>query len=539
MPEETVPLIPDPARTMEGLRDMGYSFETAVADLVDNSIAANASAVDISVQLDFRGQVRLAIADNGDGMDRNHLEEAMTYGSVRRSDPASLGKFGLGLKTASTAWCRRLSVVSRPSSEVSPMMATWDLDYVAECGEWLLLISDEPDGESVAHLDRVAPNHAGTVVQWTKVDRLLRSYADPTGRPAKKALKRRCDDLQFHLSMTYQRFLDPKDKRARNIRITLNGQSITAWNPFQEGESELVADETQPVNTGIKKADFRVRAYILPRREEFSDAEQGKEARISTELQGIYIYREGRLIHSADWLGMFQKEPHISLLRVEFSFDHRLDDALQLDVRKSQIRLDDSLLTWLRQFLTAPRREADHRYRKGRTQDIHKKATKGVHQASNITIGSKEAQVGGPKIAITNPATGEVTVSNQQGTFSLKLPVTSAATPGQVHVEPADDIAEGVLFEPALIEKHKAVRINTRHPYYHKVYVPNHNDSVTVQGLDSLLWALCVAELSTTTDDTSELFNDMRYEVSRILRKLVESLPEPADSDIFQAADGN
>ena len=118
MPEETVPLIPDPARTMEGLRDMGYSFETAVADLVDNSIAANATTVDISVQLDFRGQVRLAIADNGHGMDRKHLVEAMTYGSVRRSDPASLGKFGLGLKTASTAWCRRLSVISRPTGKV-------------------------------------------------------------------------------------------------------------------------------------------------------------------------------------------------------------------------------------------------------------------------------------------------------------------------------------------------------------------------------------------------------------------------------------
>ena len=117
--------------------------------------------------------------------------------------------------------------------------------------------------------------------------------------------------------------------------------------------------------------------------------------------------------------------------------------------------------------------------------------------------------------------------------------MTSAATPGQVHVEPADDIAEGVLFEPALIEMHKAVRINTQHPYYHKVYVPNHNDSVTVQGLDSLLWALCVAELSTTTNDTSELFNDMRYEVSRILRKLVESLPEPADSDINEASGGD
>ena len=536
MPEEAVPLIPDPARTMEGLRDMGYSFETAVADLVDNSIAANATTVDINVQLDFRGQVRLSIADNGDGMDRDHLQEAMTYGSVRRPDPASLGKFGLGLKTASTAWCRRLSVVSRPSGEVPAMMATWDLDYVANCGEWLLLVTDEPDPEAVGHLDGVASGHAGTVVQWTRVDRLLRSYADPTGPHAKRALNKRCDDLRFHLSMTYQRFLDPKDSRARDVRIVLNREPITAWNPFQEGLSELVANEKQPVDTG---AEFQVRAFILPRREEFPDASQEKEARISPDLQGLYIYREGRLIHSADWLGMFQKEPHSNLLRVEFSFDHRLDDALQLDVRKSQIRLDDSLLAWLREFLTAPRREADRRYRKGRAQDITKKAKKGVHQASNKTIANKEAQVGGPDITVNNAATGDVTVTNRQGTFSLKLPVTSATTPGQVHVEPADDIAEGVLFEPALIEMHKAVRINTRHPYYHKVYVPNYNDSVTVQGLDSLLWALCVAELSTTSDSYSSLFSDMRFEVSRILRRLVEGLPEPADSDISETSDGD
>jgi len=536
MPEETVQLIPDPARTMEGLRDMGYSFETAVADIVDNSIAANATTVEISVQLDFRGQVKLAIADNGDGMSPHHLKEAMTYGSVRRQDPASLGKFGLGLKTSSTAWSRRLSVVSRPDGQASPMMATWDLDYVADQGKWLLLITDEPDEEAVAHLDSVAPERAGTVVLWTKVDRLLRSYADPTGPYAKNALKARCNDLRFHLSMTYQRFLDPNDSRARNISITLNGESIDAWSPFQEGLSELVADEKQPVDTG---AEFQVRAFILPRREEFADSDQEKEARISPELQGIYIYREGRLIHSADWLGMFQKEPHSNLLRVEFSFDHRLDNALQLDVRKSQIRLDDNLLRWLRDFLTAPRREADKRYRKGRASNINEKAKKGVHQASNKTIANKESQVGGPKINVSNAAAGEVKITNQQGTFSLKLPVTTATTPGQVHVEPVDSINEGILFEPGLIEMHKAVRINTQHPYYHKVYVPNHNDSITVQGLDSLLWALCVAELSTTSDSYSDLFSDMRYEVSRILRKLVEGLPEPADSDITDIANGD
>ena len=535
MAQETVKLIPDPARTMEGLRDTGYSFETAVADLVDNSIAANATDVDISVQLNMRGEVRLAIADNGVGMNRQRLEEAMTYGSPMRPDPASLGKFGLGLKTASTAWCRRLSVVTRPSGQTKPIMATWDLDYVAREGAWLLLVEDEADSEAAIHLDRLAPDQAGTVVLWTKVDRLLRNYSNPAGAHAQKALKKNCDDLRFHLAMTYQRFLDSGDTRARNIRIFLNGKSIKAWNPFQEGLSELVADETQNVDSG---AEFRVRAFILPRREEFPNDSLAREARLSPDLQGIYIYREQRLIHSGDWLGMYRREPHSNLLRVEFSFDHRLDSALQLDVRKSQIRLDHNLLRWLReQFLTAPRREADLRYRKGRASDIGKKAGQGVHQASNKTISSKESQVGGPRVTVTNPVTGEVTVTNQQGTFPLKLRVGSATKPGQVHVEPASNLVDGMLFEPALIEMHKAVRINTRHPYYHKVYVPNFNDSVTVQGLDSLLWALCVAELSTTADGTLDLFEDLRHEVSRILRKLVEGLPEPSDSDLTDASD--
>ena len=539
MPQTIVTVIPDPGRTMEGLRDTGYSFETSVADLVDNAIAAHATRVDIRVQMDLLGRIRLAIADNGDGMDSKHLQEAMTYGSPRRPDPASLGKFGLGLKTASTAWCRRLSVISRPCGEIGPTMATWDLDYVTQRGQWLLQVTDEIDGEAAQFLDQVAAAHSGTVVLWTKVDRLLRSYSNPTGGPAKRALKSRCQDLQRHLAMTYQRFLDLKDRRAQNLCISVNGTPIRAWSPFQEGLSELVAEEIKEVETGGKhNVKFMVRAFILPRREEFPDDAQARAARLSPDMQGIYIYRENRLIHSADWLGMFRKEPHSNLLRVEFSFDHRLDTALRLDIRKSQIALDDALIKWLRQeFLTSPRREAQRRYRKGRTKDISRKAKEHGHQESNRTIATKENQVGGPEVTVDNPLTGDVTVTNRQGTFALKLPISSAASPGQVHIQPADDVADGVLFEPALIEMHKAVRINTLHPYYHKVYVPNLNDSVTVQGLDSLLWALGVAELSTTTDSTKELFGDMRFEVSRILRKLVEGLPEPAESDISETDD--
>ena len=185
--------------------------------------------------------------------------------------------------------------------------------------------------------------------------------------------------------------------------------------------------------------------------------------------------------------------------------------------------------------MTAPRREANRRYRIGRKKEISEKA-KNAHDASNSSIRNKEAEVGGAEVNISNPKTGEVTIKNEHGSFKLKLRISSASKPGEVFVQPAEVVEDGMLFEPAMIERHKAVRINTQHPYYHKIYVPNLNSSVTVQGMDSLLWALCVAELSATTDKTAEAFTDMRYEVSRILRKLVENLPEPELEEDADAA---
>ncbi|MCY3687610.1 MAG: ATP-binding protein [Gammaproteobacteria bacterium] len=526
---ENIESIPNPGRTIEGLRDTGYNFETAVADLIDNSIAANATDISVRVEQDFRGSIRLSIADNGCGMDREGLIRAMQYGSPERPNPASLGKYGLGLKTASTAFCRRLSLISRRSGKDSPLMATWDLDHVVEKQQWLLQLSDLPDSEALEHLNEVTPESSGTVVLWGKVDRLLRDYQNPAGGHARKALARRCKGLKEHIAMTYQRFLDNSDDRARDIRISVNEEDVAPWDPFQKGLSELVADEAVEVEDTVAK--FSVRAYILPRREEFPNDDLARMAKLSSNMQGLYIYREERLIHQADWLGMFQKEPHIALLRVEFSFDHQLDDAFHLDIKKSQIILNDELWNWLKeQFLTAPRREANRRYRQGKTKNISKNA-KNAHTASNNSIRNKEAEVGGPQVDINNPETGEVTVKNNYGQFKMKLKISSAERPGEVFVQPAENVQDGLLFEPALIDRHKSVRINTEHPYYHKVYVPNLSSSVTVQGMDSLIWALCVAELSATTDKTEEAFMDMRYEVSRILRKLVENLPEPETED--------
>jgi len=526
--ESEIDLPPDPERVIVGLRDTGYEFNTAVADIVDNSIAANAKKIRLELSADFRGNIRLMIADDGDGMDLQGLKDAMQYGSKARPNPASLGKYGLGLKTASTAFCKRLSLISRPDGDSPALMATWDLGHVARAQKWALLLSKDCDDESLELLEKVAPKSSGTVVLWEEVDRLIKDYSAPSGKAAQKALKTKEDGLRQHLAMIYQRFVDPTDSRAQNVEIELNGVAINAWDPFQIHLSELVAEETIEVQMEDNKAaSFLVRAYIIPRREEFPSEDLAKNALLTNERQGIYIYRENRLIHDADWLGLYQKEPHLTLLRVEFSFDHRLDDAFHLDIKKSQIILNEDLAVWLQDsFLPAPRREANRRSREGQQKSISKKSG-GAHDTSNNNIRNRENAAGGATVGGVDPASGTAEIENKHGKTRLKLTIASAKRPGEVFIQPVDGINNGLLFQPAIIEQHKAVQINTSHPYYHKVYVPNLNRSVTLQGLDSLMWALSVAELSTVQDGTAAMFQDMRYEISRILEKLVETLPDP------------
>lgn len=517
---------PDAARVMEGLRDTGYQFHTAVADIVDNSIAANATSIDLKIDMDFRGRLRVAIADNGHGMDQQGLVNAMRYGSDRRPSQKSLGKFGLGMKTASTAFCKILRVTSRSSRDADLLRATWDLGHIAEVNRWELQF-DAPDPETLAHFNDIATEGTGTVVVWENVDRLLKDYKDSGGTHAAKALKKNIDLLKEHLGMVFQRFLDENDARERNVKISVNGDPVFAWDPFCSGLSEKVATLVVPVSTPAGDAEFSLKAYVLPRKDEFPSEEEYKNAKINNDRQGIYIYRENRLIHDADWLGMYLKEPHYSLLRVDLSFDHKLDEALHIDIKKSQILLDEAILNVIKErFLPAPRREASNRARMIENQNVLKKA-KATHAGSNSNIGAKQSEIKKPDLKVVNQATGECQVINDNGTFKIKLAIDTAKRPGEFYVQPVTDLQDGVLFVPALIDGHNAVQINTSHPYYKKVYIPNSKSGTAISGMDSLLWALCNAELSAWSDATKDYFEELRYELSKSLRKLVEDLPDP------------
>lgn len=525
MNEEEMILAPDPARIVEGLRDTGYDFNTAMADLVDNSIAANATLIKVKIDMTPNGTVKAYIADNGCGMNFDGLKNAMRYGSAQRADPNSLGKFGLGLKTASTAFCRSLSLLSK-DSDCEYHKVRWDLDEIVKQNEWKLL-TPEIDEDEIDLLEDVTEGKSGTLVIWEKVDRLMKVYANPAYRT--KAFQKIVANLKHHFAMVYQRFLDDKFTGTNHVKLYVNEERILAWDPFcrMEPKTQILAhDDIEVELPDGEKSAFHITAYLLPRKDDYQVIEKST-ARISNDYEGFYVYRENRLIHYGDWFGIWVNDPHISLLRVDFSFDHTLDTAFNVDIKKSKILLDDGIMDYLENnFMPAPRKAAEDLYRKGQTKAVQSDA-KTAHDASNANIEGKAKSVETAKVDIINPSTNEVKVTNSQGSFTGTIKIISKPENGKTRVIPVDSIDDGLLWLPTIADGQHAVSINQSHPYYTKVYGPNINNPVLITGMDALLWALSEAELGTYNQDTKEQYEDMRYQVSKIIKKLVSELPDP------------
>ena len=172
---------------------------------------------------------------------------------------------------------------------------------------------------------------------------------------------------------------------------------------------------------------------------------------------------------------------------------------------------------------------SNEKYRTGINKQVADSA-KTAHTASNQNIESKASSVETAKVKVTDVTKGEVEISNKNGTFRHSLTVQTSDTPGECRVIPRP--LENVLWKPAIVDGQQAVIINENHPYYQKVYYPVLKQSVMVTGMDALLWALAATEFSIYNDEASEMFEDIRYQVSMKLKKLLADLPEPeADGD--------
>lgn len=341
---DLVDVAPSAARLIGSLRDIGYDFPTAIADIVDNSVSAGAQNVGIELAF-IPDESYVLVWDDGVGMSESQLNEAFRFGSRRDYEEAELGRFGLGLKTGSFSQCRRLTVMTRPRGGTAEILSrTLDLDHVESTDQWVIQTDQtSPAADYAEAFLREAP---GTVVLWEKLDRVLpeRFAESGWGRRRLANLARKTSE---HLGLVFHRFLSGSHG-LQQLHITVNGLGVEPWDPFAQDEQETISGDPEVFEIEVegRAEDVVFRGYVLPSRDRFSSTEAFE--RLSGPLkwnrqQGLYIYRANRVVQYGGWNGTRGIDEHTKLARASIDFGTGLDEAFQVNVAKMRVVLPAQL----------------------------------------------------------------------------------------------------------------------------------------------------------------------------------------------------
>lgn len=340
-------LPPSAASLTASLRDLGYSLETAIADLIDNSISAEATEIEIFCDLS-RSDPVLVIADNGRGMTEPEVIAAMRHGATdprKKRGPKDLGRFGLGLKTASFSQCRRLTVVSSKAAEQAG--AEWNLAQVEKDDDWFIAILDPDEIAEQPFIETLGPT--GTLVIWRDLDRL---FEDETGQKRDEIVNEKLAVVERHLSLVFHGYLAGEVKGRKKLTIRINGHTITPFDPFcrKNAATQMLPEET----VWVDDVAVSMQPYILPHHSRLSASEydfyQDRSDFISN--QGAYVYRNGRLMAWGDWFRLVPKGEATKLARVRIDFPNSLDEDWTIDIKKSRARPPHAVRERLRQIIT-------------------------------------------------------------------------------------------------------------------------------------------------------------------------------------------
>jgi hypothetical protein len=360
-----VDITPSASRLTQSLRDIGYDFNSALADLADNSISAGACRIDIEVV--FEGdRSYVLIADDGWGMSSAELSEALRFGTRRDYADGDLGRYGLGLKTASISQCRQLTVVTRRNRARCQQVArTLSIDWISATDRWE--VTYPPEGSASERAYEWLRQGTGTVVVWEHLDRIL-----PKGRHegawAKRRLERLARRAADHLGMVFHRFLETDTPKGPRLTLTVNGVKVRPWNPFapDEEHTHRLPDQSLEVVIGEAQDFVRLQRYVLPPRDMFSSSDEFE--RLSGPLkwnrqQGLYIYRADRLIQSGGWCNLRTPDEHTKVARASLDFPTSLDEAFRINVAKMRTSLPSQVRTLLERPLHELCQRAESVYR--------------------------------------------------------------------------------------------------------------------------------------------------------------------------------
>lgn len=327
-------LLPYAPILVESTRSVGYSFESAVADIIDNSIAKSAS--EINVLFSSKDPCYITIVDNGTGMSDDELEAAMRYGSrssLDIRDKDDLGRFGLGLKMASLSQCRKLTVITKKDDVYHA--ACWDLDHIIETQDWSIIWYSDDEARGLPYADQISEYVSGTVVVWQEFDRIADSAAN-----LQKVFDEKIERTREHVSLVFHRYLEGEGV-GNQLKIFFNHDKVEPIDPFL-----TTNPATQPLTEQVLRIEgsiIRVKPYILPHASKVSAKDKKKLGELCDlrSNQGFYIYRNRRLIIWGTWFRLIKIQELNKLARIRVDIPNSLDSIWDIDIKKSTASLPD------------------------------------------------------------------------------------------------------------------------------------------------------------------------------------------------------
>ena len=355
-----ISLVPKPSRLISTLTQVGYELPVAIADIVDNSIQADASEIAIDViSKDHGVEPCIYIYDNGKGMNFDEMKTAMTFASDKEYSKKDLGKFGLGLKTASLSQCNVLTVCSRPKPQHGKRsvlnICEWDRTEVYVSNKWNVLnpkyeALDDWKKEILSRFDKL--EEGGTLIIWSEMQDVIKDLYSEDFNKRKDYLAKMLKKTEEHLSIVFHKFIQNQIPGKKKVKIYLSENELDSFDPFcvhekiQQPEILNLTVNYKTDSAQDKKSKIVVTPYILPREDQFSSPKSYKEAsRIKTwhQMQGFYFYRNHRLLSYGNWSGLARVDKKNILLRVAVNFNENLDKDFKINISKEKAFIPDKV----------------------------------------------------------------------------------------------------------------------------------------------------------------------------------------------------
>ncbi len=360
---------PNPEYLIKSIAEQGYSLESSLADLMDNSVSANANKIELLIKMD-QEPFTLFVADNGNGMDEETLKASMQFPSnspENERNISDLGRFGLGMKTASFSQTRCFTVLSRKKGTKNFIGRTWDVNYLKLVGKWRLIVNTKEEiariiqqynSLSEGHLNRFENFEANTIVVWNGLYK-FENYLEEDNRQS--SLKKQITEVTSdYLSLVFHRYME---RKTNSLLIRINNNLIAPFNPFPTTITDFRSIEFKQKH--FSTDTIKIEGFVLPSRS--IDESQNislwtTKNRSLMDMEGIYIYRADRLIHFGGWNGLIKKAPRLQLARLRVDIGNSVDHLLHLNVAKSQIEIPHDLKVAFEKYIDELKTQAEREF---------------------------------------------------------------------------------------------------------------------------------------------------------------------------------